>query len=348
MRSVADLLSTRTRRRLFVLYERHRRIFWILHSLWALATGVLVLALAHNRWGLTQWVIVFLGVTWASTLFFTRLSARLPDSATARLGREFVSYLTRVMYQETLFFLLPFYWSSATVGSWNLVFVGLLAALAVLACLDLVFDDLLRRHDGFGLFFFAFVTFASLNFLLPVLFRVRLELATPAAAAGGLAAALPLVWKRGWWRRPAALAQLAVAIGLAGLLVGPARSWLPPVPLRLASLAWAPAVDEATIRPVDPVAGEVPTTRLPEGRLAVVAEIFAPRRLVVSALVVWSRDGVELVRSRRLEISPHRWGFRIWHGFRAAGSSLPPGRYEVSIETVDGRLLGRREIAVRP
>ena len=53
-------------------YERHRRAFWILHSIWALVTGAAVIVAAHNRYGFVPWVVAFLGLTWISTLFFSR------------------------------------------------------------------------------------------------------------------------------------------------------------------------------------------------------------------------------------------------------------------------------------
>ncbi len=336
------------RRRLLGWYLRHRRVFWLLHSLWALATGVLVLVLAHERWGLAQWVVVFLGVTWFSTLFFTRLAALLPDSPKARLGKEFVSYLTRVMYQETLFFLLPFYYSSATVPSVNLLFVALLALLAVLACLDLVFDDLLRRHPWFGLLFFALVAFASLNFLLPLLLRMRLELALPVAAACGLGAALPLVYQRGAWRRPAARWQLAAALLAVVVLAGPARAVVPPVPLRVTSLEWATRVDPESVEPATTLHERIRVDQLDAGQLAMVAEVFAPKRLPASVVLVWYRDGRELRRSRELEITPHRLGFAVWDAYRPPAPPLPPGRYAVEVETAAGRLLGRSSLDLLP
>ena len=91
-----------------VLHHRYSRAFWAVHSGWALFTGGLVLVLAHNRYGFLPWVVLFLTLTWASTLFFSRFAVRR-DSARLRFAQGFVSYLTRVMYQETLFFLLPFY-----------------------------------------------------------------------------------------------------------------------------------------------------------------------------------------------------------------------------------------------
>ncbi|HSG46629.1 MAG TPA: hypothetical protein VLA43_02325, partial [Longimicrobiales bacterium] len=49
-------------------WARHRTLFWMLHSFWALATGVAVLLLARERYAFVPWVVAFLGLTWASTL----------------------------------------------------------------------------------------------------------------------------------------------------------------------------------------------------------------------------------------------------------------------------------------
>ncbi len=69
------------------LHDRYARLLWGLYSAWALLSGIAVLVLAHNRYGFLRWVVLFLALTWGSML---------------------------VMYQETLFFLLPFYFYSTT------------------------------------------------------------------------------------------------------------------------------------------------------------------------------------------------------------------------------------------
>jgi hypothetical protein len=50
----------------------HRTLFWTLHSVWALATGVLIILFARDRYGFVPWVVLFLVLTWISTLFFSR------------------------------------------------------------------------------------------------------------------------------------------------------------------------------------------------------------------------------------------------------------------------------------
>lgn len=324
------------------LYERHRRTFWTLHSLWALATGALVVVLAHESYGYAAWVLAFLALTWLSTLFFSR-AAKQTEHGRRPLRHEFVSYLTRVMYQETLFFLLPFYTYSTTLRSANVAFLVLLLLLAVLACLDLVFDDLLCNHRWFGLFFFAVVSFAALNFLLPLVFGLPLELATALAAVLGLLAAIPMVdvpAGRPRWRWVASLI-LPALLG-AGLLVS-LRPLVPPVPLQLEELAFAHDVRRDTLEPMTPL-GRRADLAAASDRLAVVATIFAPRRVSVRAWLQWQLDGETLKESRDLEISAHPAGFKVWDGYSPTAGPLTAGAYTVSLRTTGGQLIGRARL----
>lgn len=65
-------------------WQKHRTLFWTLHSVWALATGVGVIVLARERYGFVPWVLLFLGLTWLSTLYFGR---KLPRGRTLGRGR---------------------------------------------------------------------------------------------------------------------------------------------------------------------------------------------------------------------------------------------------------------------
>lgn len=56
-------------------WRRHRALIWILHSVWALAVGTTIVLVAQDRYYLVLWVVVFLILAWALTLF---LAGRLP------------------------------------------------------------------------------------------------------------------------------------------------------------------------------------------------------------------------------------------------------------------------------
>lgn len=325
------------------LYLRHRRTFWIVHSVWALLTGCIVIVLAHRAWGFIPWVVTFLGLTWVSTVYFARMAPPRGNGGLA-LGREVTSYLTRIMYQETLFFLIPFYFYSTTLSSWNAAFLGILVALAVLACLDLAFDRLLRRSRLFALGYFGFVMFAALVLLIPVLTSLPPRVAVPAAAGTAFVTAVPLGGKplvsatAGRWA--------VVAAGLLVVVAGAAATLplVPPVPLRLEEPRFGAGIDPRTLELGGGMGSTAPRGALEGRRLAFRGEIFAPVTLQEEVRLRWSVDGRPLHRSRLVRIRPHSTGFRMWDTTRPSAGALRPGRYTVEVVTSGGQLVGRSSV----
>jgi hypothetical protein len=339
-------------------WARHRTLFWMLHSVWALATGVVVVVLARERYAFVPWVVVFLGLTWASTLFFGRNAeheieeeaeedarARAASGQPPRLAHEVTSYVTRSLYQETLFFLLPFYAYSTVVSSVNVGFLALLGGLALLSCLDLVFDRWLRTRPVFAMVFFAIVAFSAVNLILPMLLSISPRIATPIAAVAAVGSAVPLALQSGPIGRGAAvrmglsaLAILVVALGVPDVV--------PPVPLRMQSATFSTGIDRETLAVPDTLARSVPVAAV-DDVLVVVVEVFAPGTVPTTVRLEWSRDGEPIRRSRDVEIVAHEWSFRVWDSWRPDGGAVPPGRYVVTLRTRSGRIFGiaRLEIA---
>jgi hypothetical protein len=346
-----DRARRRWLRRFEVLHDRYGRLFWTLHSIWALLTGAAVLVLAHNRYGFLPWVILFLTLTWASALFFTRVLGTRPSRA-FRFAQGFVSYLTRIMYQETLFFLIPFYSYSATFPSWNVVYVGVLATLAVLSCFDLLFDRLLRTRPGFAMAFFAFVTFSALNFFLPLFLQVRLAVGTSLAAGISFVAAIPLAYHLHELTEIRRAARIAAVFALVLLLARLLLPLVPPVPLRLAKLRFAGQFDAATVSAPHEFADTIPQRALVNHKLYAIATIFAPSRLRAAISLRFITGGRTVRDSRIVELLAHERGFRVWDALPAKAvsgrptGSFPPGVYVVEVRTEDRRLLGRETVRV--
>ncbi|MCS7183027.1 MAG: DUF5924 family protein [Thermoanaerobaculum sp.] len=333
--------------RLERLHARYGRLFWTLHSVWALLTGVLVLVLAHNRYGYIRWVVLFLALTWASTLFFSRFSQR----GTGRMfvfAQGFVSYLTRVLYQETLFFLLPFYFYSTTFPSWNALFILVLAGLAVFSCIDLPFDRLFRSSKLFALSFFALVTFSALIFFFPFLVKVRTHHGLYLAAVLSFFAALPLAMRLGELKEPRKLgAGLLVLVLILGL-VRLARPLIPPVPLRLAKVRFSTQLDPRTLRVARDFERDIPAAELTAGRLYAVVTVFSPVPLPTSLVVRWQEGGRTLRSSRAVEVMAHARGFRVWDALNLQRTPLKGGRYRLEVWTAEGQLLGKVPFRVVP
>lgn len=328
------------------LHARYRRLFWTIHSFWALLTGVAVLVLAHNRYGFVPWVVAFLLLTWGTTLIFSRWSST-SVSSTMAFARGFVSYLTRVMYQETLFFLIPFYSYSTTFPSANSLFVVVLAGLAVFSCFDLPFDRLLRANRVFAMAFFGLVTFSALNLLLPILLEIRVHQATALAAATAFVAAVPLAYRWHDLRKGETLAKVGAGVLVALALVTVARPLVPPVPLRLVRLKFSPGPDPATMELERDLPQQVRQSDLATGRLFVTATVFAPERLPTSLTIRFRRDGQTLRRSRVVEVEAHPRGFRIWDALRFPGDAPPPpGTYWAEVWTGERHLVGRGALEV--
>jgi hypothetical protein len=327
------------------LHDRYHRLFWTLHSIWALFWGAAVLVLAHNRYGYIPWVVLFLGLTWATTLFFSRFGLA-SVSPVMRFARGFVSYLTRIWYQGTLFFLLPFYFYSTTFPSWNIVFIAALAALAVLSCYDLLFDRLLREHRVFAVVFFAVVTFAALQLLLPLVLRWRLEVTTFLAAAASLVAALPLAYG---WRgllRPRRLGAVAAAFALVLTGTWLLRPLLPPVPLRLSKVRFSAHLDTATLQGAPEFSGSVPADALRNGRLYAVATVHSPVPLRTRIALRLTSGGHLASSTREVEITAHELGFRVWGVLNAGPGGFPAGTYTAELRTAGGQLIGRERVRI--
>jgi hypothetical protein len=322
------------RERLRALHDRYARLLWALHSVWALVSGIAVLVLAHNRYGFLKWVVLFIGLTWGSTLVFSRLTG---------IARTVVSYLIRVMYQETLFFLLPFYFYSTTFRSWNVVYLFVLATLAVLSCFDLLFDRLLS-HRWFAIGFFAFVSFSALQFFLPLLLRWHIENGELLAAAIAFIAAVALARRWAELRRPKRLAIVLVA--LAAILGGMRliRLLLPPVPLRLTRMRVSGSINPRTLATGRDYASDIPLAELHRGRIYAVATVFAPQRIPAHLQMRFVHRGKVLRESRGVELTARPGGFRIWDSVRLPERE-PEGTYRIEVWTA-GQLLGARDVRV--
>lgn len=338
--------------RLQQFWARHRSLFWMLHSAWALATGFAVAILSHERYNLVAWVALSLVVTWASTLYFGRSATTVAaegaeahqDGTPPRLAHEVTSYVTRVMYQETLFFLLPFYAYSTVVRSPNVIFLALLGALAVLSCIDLIFDKWLRTKPVFGFAFFAIVAFAALNLVLPLLLGMRVRYATPLAALVAIAGAAPLARRTADNGRNALVGLVAAALAV---LVVPVifPALIPPVPLRLKSAEFSTGINQTSLVLTGTLRGS--TSRAVVGReLILLVHVFAPSDLPSSVTLVWKRDGVVLRTSRDFEIVAHQAGFRVWDGWKTPPGGALPGRYEVVLQASGGRVVGVAKLRV--
>jgi Family of unknown function (DUF5924)/Protein of unknown function (DUF2914) len=332
---------------------KHGRKLWWLHSGYALALGVGVVAFAQKGFGHARWLAVTLGLSWLLVVLVFRLFGSGPEmrafeASDARIRVPFyvMTYALKNLYQGMLFFLLPFYWKSTTLAAANGWFVVLLSACAVLSTLDIVFDRVLMRWRALASIFHGITLFGCLNLVIPALFPDTRTLWSLIAAAG--------ITVIGFWtihvtkRALGKRAYVALFIASLGAGVGAAyaaRAAIPPVPMYVSSAAVGPK-------------------QLADGRLAmevktlhfsVIQELVAVTDVVVPGgkgdrlRHTWRHEGREVHRTTEetSRIDGPRGVVRLRSSL--VGKDLPGdrvGAWWVDVETEDGQLVGRTEFRV--
>ena len=326
-------------RRLAGLARRHEALFWWLHSGYALMLGVFVMWLGSRDFAFLRIIVFHIAFIWLSSLFLPALAGA---SCLSPLWRErlrlAVNYFNKNFYQQLLFFLLPVYYASSTLGSWNMLFVLLLAVSAVLSTMDIFYDRFLSVRWSLSALFFAFNLFACINVMLPVLWSISNSRALWISAGLALFSFASLAWSMSRLRlRDTLTLLLAAAIVLFGSVYF-LRPFIPPAPLSLGVTEFGNAVED--LRIVSPLTA-LPAT---PGRIAALTHIKAPLGLRENVRHRWTLDGREISTSRYHSVEGGRGlGFRLWT--QVSWKANPAARaLVVGVETEGGQLIGRARL----
>ncbi len=322
--------------------HQHELLLWCLHSLWALALGLVVMWAGARNYAWIRYTILYIAFLWVASLFVPDL-VDPPGQSTKWRGRLrlVINYFSKNFYQQVLFFLLPIYYASATGWSLNLLFVVFLAASALVSTFDVVFDRHLSVRRGLTAVFFAFNLFACINVMLPVLWSVSNRVALPVSAALAVVAFATIRYKFGELAR----FQLRLHVGLAGialiLLVALGRPLIPPAPLRVLTTEFGGGINRRTFEVTRPIEALSPGW---SGRVYAVTSIYAPLGLEDRIGHRWYQDGRLVWASPFYTVEGGRKeGFRLWTS--APVKDVQPGTtMRVEAWTEAGQLVGRAEL----
>jgi len=319
--------------------NRHERLLWGLHSLWALALGVVVMWAGSRNYAWLRVTIFHLAFLWVASLFVPALVDR-PGTGTKWRGRLrlVVNYFTKNFYQQLLFFLLPIYYASASAWSANLLFVAFLAASALVSTFDVFFDQHLSVRRGLTAVFFAFNLFACINVMLPVLWSISNSAALRVSALLAVAAFATIRYSFAELARSEHRVQIGVSAMALVLIVALGRPFIPPAPLRVLQTEFGTGINRTAFQVTGPVVS------LPAGwtgRVYGVTSIYAPLGLRDRVGHRWYQDGRLVYTSPFYRLEGGRpEGFRLWTS--APASDVQPGtRMSVEVWTEAGQLVGR-------
>ena len=326
----------------FGFVHRHDRLLWSLHSLWALALGIVVMWAGARNYAWLRVTIVYLAFLWVACLIVPALVDR-PEAGTRWRGRVrlVVNYFTKNFYQQLLFFLLPIYYASATAWSPNLLFVAVVAVSALISTLDVFYDQHLSVRRGLTAVFFAFNLFACINVMLPFVFGISNRVALPVAAALAVVAFATIRYRLGELARY----HVRLHVGIAGivlvLLIALGRPLIPPAPLRVMKTDFGEGIDRRALQVTAPLTSIQPNW---SGRLYAITAIYAPLGLRDRVGHRWYQGGRLVYASAYSTLEGGRpEGFRLWSS--AALRDVAPGStVRVDVRTEAGQLIGRAEV----
>jgi Family of unknown function (DUF5924)/Protein of unknown function (DUF2914) len=317
---------------------------------WGVSIASLVLGLATLfvfRRGLPHlgWIVGYLLLLWLIVAVLAEARAPLETH-----GRRFVvsaaEYTIQTLYHNLLLFVLPAYWASTTLASPNALFLGGVAAGALVTAVDPLYRALARAHGWMQHTFLGFSMFAALNVALPLVGVRPIMALLGSAALAGLALTPALRRDVTGWARAHGLAVAVALVAVGAVWAG--RVLVPPAPLFLADKTVARDVEN--LEPVDPVSGSVRAETVAGwgGGLTAYTAVHAPAGLRQAIEHVWWKDGQIIAR---VPLSPvlggRAEGFRTWSRKSDLGASLP-GRYAVDVMTASGQLIGRLSFTVTP
>jgi hypothetical protein len=338
--SEADTATSRlsSRHRLIEWLHLHEEKLWWLHSFYALILGIAIMWVGKRNFSYLRLVVFHISFIWLSSLFLSKLlnHPRFLARWAPRL-RLVVNFFNKNLYQQMLFFVLPIYYASATLGSANITFVILVASSATLSTIDVIYDRHLSVKRGLTAAFFAFNLFALINVMLPILWYVSNTLATRVSAALAFLGFSSLYYptSQSKIRRRALVFGIGILIFA---LVESGRLFIPPAPLRLMSVEFGREFDKDSLRVVSPLTELQPSQPL---RLYGVASIKAPLGLSERVRHRWYENGKLVFASPLYNmVGGREEGFRLWTSFLFKNPA-PGTSVRLDLETEGGQLIGR-------
>ncbi|MBD9483449.1 DUF2914 domain-containing protein [Pseudomonas sp. PDM14] len=313
-------------------------------ALFGFVSGIASFILVDRQEGVGRVIAVLMLLSWVWLLF----ESLLTRSAARWLGLEVppvvLRYVTQLIHQESLFFVLPFFFVTTAWNSGQALFTSLLGLAALVAIVDPLYYRWLARRRWMYLGYHTLTLFAVLLTALPLIVHLTTAESYRLALAAALLLSFPslassLHIRRGW--RWLALCGLIAALGGVGWL---ARPWVPPATLWLTEVAVTAQMDNASRAPGETLR-QIDAMQLRSNGLYAYTAINAPRGLDERIYHVW-RHNDEVVDRIALDIHGGRKaGYRAWtHKRNFPGN--PEGDWQVWVVTEAGQQIGTLRFSV--
>lgn len=328
--------------RLVALAERYPGTL----ALFGFLSGVASFILVDRQAGLAKVIAALMLASWV----WLTLENLLRDGIARRFGFDLppvvLKFATQLVHQESLFFVLPFFFFSTTWASGQIVFTGLLIIGALVSIIDPLYYKWLSKRRWVYLGFHSLTLFAVLLTALPIIIHLTTSQSYVLAMVITLLLSFPSLSQtvplKRWWRVP----LLALMLGSLGVTMWAAQLWVPPATLRLTDVAITTELDNQQRTPGERI-NHISADALQHNGLFAYTAVNAPRGLNERIYHVWRHEGQQ-VDKIALDIRGGREaGYRAWTRKRHFPAD-PTGRWQVQIVTEGGQLLGILRFRVAP
>ena len=326
--------------KLIELLQRHPRLI----ALYGFGSGLASFFLVERGARVAKVIAILLLVSWVWLMLENLFRRGVERLFGIELPPPLMRFLTQLIHQESLFFVLPFFFVTTSWNSGQALFTGLLGVAALCSITDPVYNRHLAPRRWLFLAYHTLTLFAVLLAALPLI--LQLTTAQSYRWALGIAVALSFISLFGvlraqrWWRT-LGLLGLTLALGGLGWVT---RVWVPPATLWLTEVAVSPELNDRT--PGEGV-DRVTANDLRARGLYAYTAINAPRGLNERIVHVWRFKGREVDRIA-LDIHGGREaGYRAWTHKRNFPSD-PVGRWQVQVLTEAGQMIGTLRFTVTP
>jgi hypothetical protein len=318
--------------KIVILVERHP---WLMAIL-GFSSGLFSFFMVQRKQEVAQIIVILMLVSWTWLALENLLQRGVSHWFGFKLPPAVLSFVTQMVQQESLFFVIPFFIASTVWNSGQSAFTSLLVVAAFISIVDPIYYHWLAPRRWLYFIFHGFTLFAVLLTTLPIILSIPTPQTYILALGIALVLSLPNIVRAmpvGWLQRIAIGFLLIILVSGVGIL---ARPWIPPAPLRLTQVAITNHIDES--RSPKTKLKQVALEQLHDGLYAYTA-IKAPRGLNEKIYHVWLHDG-EQVDKVALDITGGREaGYRAWsHKLNFPEDSL--GRWQIKVVTEANQIIG--------
>ncbi|KQW33771.1 MULTISPECIES: DUF5924 family protein [Pseudomonas] len=299
-------------------------------------SGVGSFMLVDRQQGLATWIAIMMLVSWLWLMVensMTRLFARIFKR---EIPQPLLRYATQMIHQESLFFVLPFFFITTTWNSSQLIFTGLLTIAALISITDPLYYKWLAPRRWAFLALHTLTLFAALLTALPVILHLTTDQSFKLALGTAMLLSFPSlasIFPIRTVRNALAILCITVGIGAAGWVL---RSWVPPATLWMTEVAISTQLEDRT-----PGASlkEVSAAQIRGNGLYAYTAINAPRGLDERIYHVWQFNGKEVDRIALDIHGGRKEGYRAWT-HKQNFPQDPTGKWQVRVLTENGQMIG--------